>query len=229
MYTDGYDDLAVLENSSSKPASWNEPPKVIPQKRPADNTGANYSIDLISSSPESTADNTSIIAPEWTNAEGMGERLEARLANASETAVTTVLKTGILVYKFANMVGLPDLAGYAQYEFLMRERYWQNADFAQILETVFTNTTGDDEELRFPVLDRCFKNHLVLEKMPAAIETLKKHEAAAWHFGVKHTVKIDIMKKNMPPKVRNARPNSDMIRFLEEKNRRSRHVTLELF
>ena len=100
--------------------------------------------------------------------------------------VTKVLKTAILVYRCAKMMGLWDLQHLVFLRFMEKERYFIISDLPAILETVYQNTEAADEHLRLEVTHQCIKNHRAIKFVyPVCINVLEQYENSSWMIGTK--------------------------------------------
>ena len=110
----------------------------------------------------------------------------ARLSSASAKRLTTMLKTGIMVYRCAKMMNLAELQSLASQRFMEKEQYFLSSDFAAVLTTLYKNTELDDKPLRLKVTDRCVRNRQVLNQYSkGSLQVLEEYEAGAWTIGVK--------------------------------------------
>lgn len=108
------------------------------------------------------------------------------LSSASAESITIVLKTGIMVYRWAKMMDLTQLQSLAFQRFIEKERYFLKSNLADVLTTLYKHTESDDEPLRLEVTDRCVQNHEVLKQhSKESVRVLEEYEAGAWAIGVK--------------------------------------------
>ncbi len=75
----------------------------------------------------------------------------ALLSSASAESITTVLKTGIMVYRCAKMMNLSELQSLAFQRFMEKEQYFLKSRLANILTALYEHTESDDKPLRLEV------------------------------------------------------------------------------
>lgn len=118
------------------------------------------------------------------------------LEEATKADVTKVLKTAIGVYACAEMMGLSELKELTVTKFFQREQYFINADFADVIQTLFQVTAIDDMAMRREGLERCIDNDLTIvlgiNDDTAALDLIKEHEPMGWSLGCAFALKASI-------------------------------------
>ena len=195
IYTNTYEDLAVLPKVNEEDISIGFPPQVIPQKRSAEDDNAVDGKAQQERHPQAANWIPSpdlpahAVRPLW--------EVNPRLNAASKDHITKVLRFGVLTYAFAKMMGLTQLADQAASAFIEEEPFWIKSDTPEVLEAVFRSTAIDDEVVRLPVLTQCIANSAVLEKFPDAVRVIKKYEPAAWGFSIRFKTETAEAKENL--------------------------------
>ena len=106
-----------------------------------------------------------------------------------------VLKTHILVYQLADMLGISNLKHRAFEEFV--SDYDVHAPdtrgFTDVLNLVFTSTPPTDNDLRRFVVERCIRQHEAIERDQCLEAILRRYEPMAWSTGIKLQTEYELL------------------------------------